>query len=79
MTLLAILAGAELLALVVVALAFARVVQKDRRQTARERGLLVNQILHLSGNTWEPPPSEKWEPPVEEDDPMLVYPHMLPE
>ena len=26
------------------------------RQQARERELLLNQIMHLAGRTWQPPP-----------------------
>jgi hypothetical protein len=33
------------------------------RENRRERDKLIDQILHLSGKTWTPPPSEKdWEP-----------------
>lgn len=29
------------------------------RQHARERELLLNQIMHLSGKTWTPPPAHE--------------------
>lgn len=49
-------------ALVVVALSSTAVIRSLVRSHARERDLLVNQILHLSGRTWTPPPAEEWKP-----------------
>jgi len=49
-------------ALVAVVVAFAGIVRSLIRQHARERDLLVNQILHLSGRTWTPPPADEWGP-----------------
>jgi len=46
-------------ALVVLALAIYTTASLFRnlvRQQARERELLLNQIMHLSGRTWQPPP-----------------------
>jgi hypothetical protein len=52
-----------LVAALVVALAsFTSLVRSLIRQHARERDLLVNQILHLSGRTWTPPPADEWAP-----------------
>jgi hypothetical protein len=58
---------AALLALALIAASgiFASVIRSMVRQQARERQLLLDQILHLSGRTWTPPPVEQWEPPVE--------------
>lgn len=50
-------AVAALAALLVEAVAFAAVLRSSFREHARERQLLVNQLLHLSGQTWQPPPS----------------------
>lgn len=37
------------------------------RQQARERELLLNQIMHLAGRTWTPPPADNaWAPPADE-------------
>lgn len=36
--------------------AVAVLIGKLSRQQMREREVLVNQILHLSGRTWSPPP-----------------------
>jgi cytochrome oxidase assembly protein ShyY1 len=47
-------------ALVVVTSAFVSLARWQMRQHARERELLLNQIMHLSGRTWTPPPSENW-------------------
>lgn len=44
--------------------AFVRYLASRDRGQARERDLLVNQILHLSGRTWTPPPAEQWQPPA---------------
>lgn len=30
----------------------------ERREHARERDLLLNQLLHATGKTWQPPPAE---------------------
>jgi len=58
-----------LIALVLVSAAFAfgfyvlgRSLAKIHREHARERQLLINQILHLSGRTWQPPPAGNGEP-----------------
>lgn len=61
----AALAAAVLMALVAItAVAFsASALRSERRQNARERDLLVNQILHLSGRTWQAPPSEAEQSP----------------
>lgn len=45
-------------ALCVNAAVFAGVIRGVIRQQARERELLLNQLMHLSGRTWTPPPSE---------------------
>ena len=63
---------AGIVALVVTAAFCFAVLSQNRsliRQQARERELLLNQIMHLSGRTWSPPPAEKWEPPVKIVDP----------
>jgi hypothetical protein len=51
------------------------------RQQARERELLLNQIMHLAGRTWQPPP----EPPLQaagpagEEDTVMLDPSQLPD
>ena len=48
------------------------------RQQARERELLLNQIMHLAGRTWQPPPMP--EPlGLDDEELMLVDPSQLPE
>lgn len=47
---------AEAAALVAVVVAFAGVVRSLIRQHARERDLLINQLLHATGNPWQPAP-----------------------
>lgn len=44
-----------------------RAKEAQARQHARERGLLIDQILHLSGRTWTPPPADEWQPPADEE------------
>lgn len=57
-------------ALVAVVIAFASLMRSQIRQHARERDLLINQILHLSGRTWTPPPAEEWGPATG-DEPLV--------
>jgi hypothetical protein len=44
-------------ALVAVVASFAGVVRSLIRQHARERDLLINQLLHATGNAWQPSPA----------------------
>ena len=55
----------EAVALIVTGLSFAGVVRSLVRQQARERDLLLNQIMHLSGHTWTPPPAHDPRPAPE--------------
>jgi len=70
-----------LAALAVLALAIylcAAMVRGLVRQQARERELLLNQIMHLSGRTWTPPPVA--EPVAEPEDTLImVDPTQLPD
>lgn len=57
-----------LIATLAVAIAtFAGLFRATVRSQARERDLLVNQILHLSGRTWTPPPADEWHAPVDSE------------
>jgi len=49
------------------------------RQQARERELLLNQIMHLAGRTWTPPPAA--EPDALGEDTVIAYidPTQLPD
>jgi len=71
-----------LAALAVLALAIylcAAMVRGLVRQQARERELLLNQIMHLSGRTWTPPPVAL-EPAAEPEDTLImVDPTQLPD
>lgn len=49
------------------------------REHARERQLLVNQILHLSGRTWTPPPAGERVQLTNPDTGLLRSPEQLPE
>ena len=48
----------EALAVVATTLTFAQVVRSLIREHARERNLMLNQLLHLAGRTWQPPPAD---------------------
>lgn len=52
------IAAGELAALALVTVTFLRIVTRLIREQARERQLLINQLLHATGQTWQPPPSE---------------------
>ena len=71
-----------LAALAVLALAIylcAAMVRGLVRQQARERELLLNQIMHLSGRTWTPPPVAEPLVSTEEDTMILIDPSQAPD
>ena len=71
------LALALALAVIVLASTFLRIRLCLAREHARERQLLVNQVMHLSGQTWQPPPAPERAEPVEQ--PVeYVHPSQLP-
>ena len=45
-------------ALILSVLGLSGVLRSLIRAHARERDLLINQILHVSGRTWQPPPAD---------------------
>jgi hypothetical protein len=49
-------------ALIAVTVALAGLLGRQQRAHDRREDLLVNQILHLSGRTWTPPPADEWGP-----------------
>lgn len=51
---------------VLIVTAFARLLENQRRSHARERDLILNQLLHATGNTWTPPPAEPRQEPEAE-------------
>lgn len=56
---------ALVVALIATVLVSAQLLARQQRAHARREDLLVNQILHLSGHTWTPPPSDEWKPPAD--------------
>lgn len=52
-----IIALAAIAATAVASLTFASVVRSLVRSQARERDLLINQILHATGKPWQPAPA----------------------
>jgi hypothetical protein len=67
---------AEAAALAAVVLTGAGLLRSQQRSYARERDLILNQLLHLAGRTWQPPPAE---PPFENaaDDVDAAYPELM--
>lgn len=57
---------AEAIGVIAIASTFAQVVRWLIREHARERNLMLNQLLHLAGRTWEAPPSAEPEPTEDE-------------
>lgn len=49
------------------------VIRSLTRSHARERDLLVNQVMHLAGKSWTPPPAEQWTAP-ERGEPLVMSP-----
>lgn len=49
---------------VVQALVFAEALRRQAREHARERNLLLNQLLHAVGRPWQEAPAEHREPPA---------------
>lgn len=75
MTVTALILGVALVAVIV---SSGGLVRSLVRSHTRERALLVNQILHLSGRTWTPPPAEEWKPSTDGEPLVHVY-TMTPE
>lgn len=46
----------------------ANLLRSQQRAAARERDLLLNQILHLSGRPWQPAPADTWTMPAPPDE-----------
>lgn len=76
-------AFAALLLAAITALTFGTVVTSLLRTHARERNLMLNQLLHLAGRTWEPPPVEPTEngfdPDADVDDRFTTSPTQMPD
>jgi hypothetical protein len=51
--------------IVLLATVFAGALGRMQHAHARREDLLVNQILHLSGRTWTPPPADEWAAPAD--------------
>jgi hypothetical protein len=57
----------EAVALVAAVVTFAALLRWQQRAYTRERHLILNQLLHATGRTWQPPPkAEKWGDEIEE-------------
>lgn len=76
-----VISVAAVVAVTVVTVAFLQALRWQARQHARERDLLVNQVLHLSGRTWQPPPADDTPAvkPEPEGDPKEIRPGQWPE
>lgn len=49
-------------------------VRSERRAVARERDLLLNQLLHALGRTWTPPPADDTPAVAQPDEHDLIRP-----
>jgi hypothetical protein len=49
--------------------AFANLLRSQQRSQARERDLLLNQVMHLSGKPWQPAPADERPEPTPPPDP----------
>jgi hypothetical protein len=68
----------EAAALVTVVAAFAALLRWQQRAYTRERHLLVNQLLHATGRTWQPPPTPEAAVDELEREPVMVAPEQWP-
>jgi hypothetical protein len=70
----------EGIAIVAIALSLSALVRSTQRQAARERDLLLNQMLNLVGRPWQTAPAETVPDVVPEDDGRYVLtPESLPD
>jgi hypothetical protein len=53
-----LVAVVEAVALVAIVVAFAGILARSQRAHARREDLLINQLLHAAGKTWQPAPAE---------------------
>lgn len=61
-------------ALVVTVVALAGLIRSQQRAATRERDLLLNQLMHLAGRSWQPAPADTWTPQPAPDDEDGVWP-----
>lgn len=77
------LAAGALVALVVTVAASASLVRSLIRSQTRERAILIDQIMHLAGRTWTPPPAERLEQGFDPDavapERFVLSPGQLPD
>ena len=72
-------AVAALVVLALTNLAWAGLVRSLIRQHARERDLLLNQLMHLAGRTWAPPPALELVPEPDPEPEEYVDPMQRPD
>lgn len=60
-----IVALALVAVLAVTVVAFVGLLRSERRAHARERDLLLNQLLHAIGKPWQPAPADEKPPPTD--------------
>lgn len=58
--------------LAVVLSIFTGLLRSLQRSHSRERDKLIDQVMHLSGKTWTPPPADEWKPPSD-GEPLVKY------
>lgn len=60
-------------------LVFGNLLRVERRQSARERDLLVNQLLHAVDRPWQPAPADERPTPEPERRATVASPEQYPE
>lgn len=60
-------------------IALADQLRRQTREQARERQLLISQVMHLSGRTWQAPPAATEPEPEYEPDQSMYVPSGMPD
>jgi hypothetical protein len=68
----------EAAAIVVIVAVFAALLRWQQRAYTRERHLLVNQLLHATGRTWQPPPVAEPADDADERELVMAAPEQWP-
>lgn len=58
-----VVALALIVLLAITVFGFTELLRSQQRAHARREDLLTNQLMHLAGKAWTPPPAEAWTAP----------------
>lgn len=75
MTIVAAVLAASLIICVV---CFAQLLRAQQRAHARREDLILNQLLHATGHTWQPPPAEERPAPEQDVERWTFSPEQYP-